>query len=107
MILFGGGVINILPVQEKFYSVGCIENLEAFAVSLTDYTDQVVALVNQERANYGLAPVQCFDTLNDIAQIRAEKQDVAIVSKSGIITGLNAETARITVYNEDYDAVIL
>ncbi|MDE5738450.1 MAG: hypothetical protein K2H93_08805, partial [Oscillospiraceae bacterium] len=71
MILFGGGMTNLLSVQEKFYSVGCVSFLEASAASLADYADQVVALVNRERANYGLAPVQCSVTLNDVAQIRA------------------------------------
>lgn len=46
MILFGGGITNILPVQEKLYSVGCVEFLEASAVSLIDYAD--ITLVNMD-----------------------------------------------------------
>ncbi|MDE7122167.1 MAG: dockerin type I repeat-containing protein [Oscillospiraceae bacterium] len=38
---------------------------------------------------------------------RTSSEEVAIVSKSGVITAMNPGTARITVYNADYDAVVV
>ncbi|MDE6730343.1 MAG: hypothetical protein K2J71_06160, partial [Oscillospiraceae bacterium] len=38
---------------------------------------------------------------------RTSSEEVAIVSKSGVITAMDPGTARITVYNSDYDAVVV
>ncbi|MDE6088000.1 MAG: dockerin type I repeat-containing protein [Oscillospiraceae bacterium] len=38
---------------------------------------------------------------------RTSSEEVAIVSKSGVITAIDPGTARITVYNSDYDAVVV
>lgn len=40
---------------------------------LADYANEVVVLVNEERAMYGLAPVKASTALQEAAQIRAEE----------------------------------
>lgn len=49
-----------------------IPKLEA-AISVDEYTSEVIRLVNIERANYGLSPLSENSTLGDYAQLRSKE----------------------------------
>ncbi|MBR1470450.1 MAG: hypothetical protein IJ600_02260 [Lachnospiraceae bacterium] len=50
----------------------CAPQVQAAGTN-SDMIDQVIALVNQERAKEGLAPLQRYDALGAAAQVRAEE----------------------------------